>query len=216
MKPYKDVFMNILSPVLIIIISLSAFSQSAFATCAQEKAVVDGMIANQSLPSNYADMNRLLNGVRRKIFISLSSEKKVEFLKAHLDTYLPRLSADQKTYLTELENKFLVPANYSLPVGVRPADETVKAKQVFGEELALEMFNSLGDSTTDGKYGGTPGPVGGSSESTFSCGCATSSDFCDKHWNCVPQPSSFCQTTTSGCGFLWMYSCNGGCVADKY
>jgi hypothetical protein len=46
-----------------------------------------------------------------------------------------------------------------------------------------------------------------SNNSEGSCNCATSSDFCGTY---ICQ-SSGCSSVSSGCGWLWMESCNGSC-----
>lgn len=46
----------------------------------------------------------------------------------------------------------------------------------------------------------------------FYCSCSTESDWCSTNMHCTSQ--SLCTITTSGCGTLWAYWCNGVCKPD--
>jgi hypothetical protein len=106
--------------------------------------------------------------------------------------------------LTEPQTEYLVRFSKALPTITREEGDLFQTEAVglFPKDLGRLMFSSIG-SYTDKPCD----PV----NLQNSCPCSVGSSFnmsCDG--DCTAA-SGRCSTTTEGCGFAWLYSCNGFC-----
>ncbi len=106
--------------------------------------------------------------------------------------------------LTEIQIEFLLRFSKKLPTITKDEAEIfeTEALALFSKETGRMLFGSIGP------YSCT------SSLQPANCQCSVGSSFnmsCDGE--CSAGGSS-CTTTGDGCGFAWLYSCNGRCAAN--
>lgn len=81
---------------------------------------------------------------------------------------------------------------------------------VVGYKLTGDMQHNFDDG------GGLGGGSGGGGGSSNDCGCSQTNDWCDLAGETggVSCKSHTCNTTSSGCGWFWKFSCNGICKGN--
>lgn len=87
------------------------------------------------------------------------------------------------------------------------------AERVFGKGAAKRLFNDLG--TAISLNGSSPATIRNVAAFVPDCGCNDYWSFCGSGKVCKVQPSHVCTTTSSGCGVLWAYPCNGECKDEN-
>lgn len=207
-------------------------SSSAVPEC---KIAHDWAAANsKSLPTSYARFGSYDLTFRKAIFSALTPTAQLDLWKVHLTRIAvsAELSVEQRALLDTVRSRLAV---YLDPATGRTAVEHDKiaerVKTVFGKKLAKTVFFTLGPESQSGQASPTFKQASmlsgaetvikfvakklGLAGAVYSdCDCATQHDWCtDQYHVCVLSGyfDMYCNATDHGCGFLWLYGCDGTC-----
>ncbi len=142
----------------------------------------------------------------RKNYLQLSPAKKFDVWKTRLLNIngLAKIDSNQALLTNRIINR-MNPHWFSNNSDIEE-ELTGYAKEVisgFGKLKAGYLFASL--TTSLEEYKGFYNII---DAGKTSCNCSTKSDFCIGFATCKKED---CDSSKSGCGFLWMYPCNGVC-----
>ncbi|MFB7917427.1 bacteriocin fulvocin C-related protein [Streptomyces sp. NPDC056061] len=185
----------------------------AFARSAQTEARSWVAAHRGTLPRTYAEIAPLPSAVRQAVLVELSPAERSRVWTEHLRNFRaahPALSAPQSRVVQEALDLASSEATFA---GGEPepgsglqrrisAVETA-AKEAFGMADSAALLVTLGPADT-------PPTTGGEAAALATCNCSTTSVWCTV-WEGPNCQCCFC-STTSGCGFLGMYQCNGTCT----
>lgn len=150
---------------------------------------------------------------QRLIYSLLTATEKSDLWVYHLTDAIKEINANkvQQYYLQSLLPQ-LNDTFFSLPEEAASATiEAIKqqARSLFTKEQILYLFFTLDASYTDflAAYNRVD-EIGQPDADKPDCGCSTKSDFCSSVLRCE---ISNCKTTDEGCGFLFLFACNGLC-----
>ena len=183
-------------------------------------------VKSHRLPGTLADLTALPEPYQRAAFAALPPAAKSEVFRERIRSWAAgrTLSSPQREALDAVLS-FATPANYA-GRGQARRDLLERLDNAFSPADTAEAFTSLGSAA--GSYGTWAGaslqlqrqlrailvakadPCDCSVGSAFACdGCDPLFDVFATH--CKPFGWSNCAVTQGGCGFLWMYPCDGRC-----
>lgn len=159
-----------------------------------------------------ADLPRTLVGIanypvayRRAIFRSLAREEQARLWREHLEhalTGITEMTDEQETFVRE------VIAGLPMYLSASAGDPLItelgeRIRSAFGRGLAAELFGTLGPLEARRTVGTADAPL------SVDCSCSAQSDWCSSGADCVRDMMGC--TVVGGCGFLWLYDCDGLC-----
>lgn len=168
--------------------------------------------------------------IQKLSFRTLTSNEKEALWKIQIDYYLSsELNDNQKDVLRKLKDFIsseTFESRYSPDILKNFSDKwTGEAKKFFSSDLIRTIVSEIHtkeyceDYVIASKNPANPRSVTLSAQSQAAmvspnvvvpdCACSTSSDYCGSYALCSSTWRSC--TSTSGCGFLWLYTCNGLC-----
>jgi hypothetical protein len=185
-------------------------------SCQKEKPIDDG--PPPDIPTARTTAKNLLAKFppqnKRLIYNLLTATEKSDLWYYHLLEAIPQINATkaQRQYIDLLLHQ-LTPAFFERDNKLANATIDKLSQEVpklFSKEQFIYLFYSLDDAhyvdflsayyQLDAED--TPNDL------AKNCGCSKESDFCSGILKCQ---SADCEPTSSGCGFLWQYGCNGTC-----
>ena len=157
-----------------------------------------------ALPTTLADLSKHSMTLRRAIYRALDTETRISLWQENL------AEVAREATLTEQQRLFVKRVSHELSGHLRdttPQSEldvlAKEAKAVLGEDLARRAIASLGPEEapiTVTENGNLVNP---------DCSCSVQSPFCG-----FPRMCKIAQCHwTAGCGFLWLFICNGFCYS---
>lgn len=190
------------------------------AFAAPESAAARWARANQErLPQNYDELAAYPMDYRRAITSRLTPEARSRLWVEHLDrsrVAYPHLTAEQRSILDRATALASDPSTFAmddaqrseaLPDLRRLSEQAVAA---FGQDEATAMLATLGPTSaeTSSKAWSVPDDV-----TVPACECSGDFVICNCGFcnSCDTFLRGFCFGTTSGCGFLWGFECDGRC-----
>ena len=171
----------------------------------------------------YYAMSTLPVGEVKALFRNASSNDKSELWRTHLTLFLakrPELNERQKRIILSAMSlatpEFFEMRSSDLSWKVKVQDPLRSLEEqiasAFSRKDAVKIFATLGDDTESVNCGTTyPGSVllkNINYQRPGPCECSTKSDWCPISGYCK---GGNCRETTSGCGTLWSYPCDGMC-----
>ncbi|MGA5207033.1 bacteriocin fulvocin C-related protein [Streptomyces variegatus] len=187
----------------------------AFARSAQTEARSWVAAHRNTLPRTYAAIAPLPSAVRQAVLVELSPAERSRAWTEHLKRFQaahPALTAQQKRVVKEALD--LASSEATFVGGEPPSGSKLQgrisaveaaAKEAFGMADSAALLVTLGpDDTASAVRGKAAAGV------QANCNCSTTSQWCTV-WEGPRCQCCFC-TTTSGCGFLGLYQCNGTCT----
>lgn len=170
----------------------------------------------------YDALSALPINSKRAVFRALSAEAKSELWKIHMNLYLaehPNLTEDQRNVILDAI-ALVAPQLYEVSkdnpewlANVHAPLQSLRkrASEVFSPSVAAEIFARLGKAD---HFNPTKQNVLRirALVTQGECDCSMGSDWCPGDYVCVDED---CQRTSSGCGSLWLYPCDGICRLPK-
>jgi hypothetical protein len=203
----------------IILLICGSIAIAAFLTHSQRAATVNpkregAMRTENNSTERYMNFTNLTLAEKKRYFEEAAAEEKSVLWRVHLALSLtehPDLSIEQQQVIADAIS-FAAPSLFEIfemkTEDVTKRIEKEKALDRFRERIsglfrkdeASAIFRSLGKPqaaqyTTAGQ----------------TCTCSDAGD-CDQPNCCCLSESGGCDPTSSGCGFLWLFSCNGKCT----
>jgi len=159
------------------------------------------------LPTDLAGLSTYSRSYRQGIFRALPPTVKAELWREQLEAY----AADGT--LTQAQRKYI--ANLVPELGELMTERLTKEQTTQYETRILGLFDRRLASRVFANLG-TPSPLLESATSS-TCGCNQSSAF---SCTTITGPDEecaavTCDSTSWGCGFLWLWSCDGQCRAKE-
>lgn len=202
---------------LVVLVSTSGAAVGAEVNCSARQQLLSG--DDEPLPRSYEDLLTYRSEVRPIVYSRLDPVQRSAVWTAHLERYItdhPELTTDQTAVLYEALDLVSDPTVFAASptdeawdsvAGERVRSLEGRIREAFSQEVARSIFASLGDS---------PEPTGlvplkraiGAASVIPVCSCSTASDWCGLNKHCLV---STCERQSSGCGTLWVYTCNGLC-----
>jgi len=141
---------------------------------------------------------------RYNAYLTLDEKEKCLLWETRLEEYMEKytLSESQVNTINKaieiLEPTMFVIENGSLPAAAHFKAEDMKQQFIaaFGYDIARQLLADITEMKTREGF------------VVADCPCSVNSDWCSSGNSCWPD---LCQHTSSGCGTLWLYSCNGSC-----
>ena len=156
------------------------------------------------LPHGYDDLAAHSLPYRKAIFSALAPEARTGLWVEHLNRYRaahPGLSDIQ----AEVIDRAVALVSRMGESAYRPAEELQAvenaAMNAFGRDEARTLLATLGPGSAPGESAAATTP---------DCDCANYSDWCGSGTGCTNYPRP-CIESSSGCGTLWTWECNGIC-----
>jgi len=164
-------------------------------------------IADEWAQNNVGNLPTTLDGIlsydrtyQRAIFNNSPRSTQVGFWREHLGRFVEthnELTLDQASFLTGLSENLEV---YFDAGDDRTSVEALEAdaRELLGDKLAAAAIANLGESN---QLSVAAAPGG--------CSCSVGSDWCTGiNTDCL---AGGCDRTSSGCGTLWLFNCDGNC-----
>ncbi|MER5888028.1 bacteriocin fulvocin C-related protein [Streptomyces sp. NPDC001941] len=187
----------------------------AFARSAQTEARSWVAAHRAGLPRTYTDIAPLPSALRQAVLVELSPAERSRVWVDHLEHFQaaqPTLTARQQRVVHEALALAHSEATFA---GGEPRPGSQLQRRISGVEAAAKEAFGLADSAallvTLGPADSAPSSRGRTAAGPqATCNCSTTSQWCTV-WEGPRCQCCFC-TTTSGCGFLGLYQCNGTCT----
>ncbi|WP_335940213.1 bacteriocin fulvocin C-related protein [Streptomyces sp. PTD5-9] len=186
----------------------------AFARSAQTEARSWVAAHRGALPRTYAAIAPLPSAVRQAVLVELSPAERSRVWTEHLENFRaahPALTAQQSRVVREALDLAGSEATFA---GGEPEPGSGLQRRVSAVETAAKEAFGMADSAallvTLGPADTAPAARDEAAARLATCNCSTTSVWCTV-WEGPHCQCCFC-STTSGCGFLGMYQCNGTCT----
>ena len=173
--------------------------------------VLECELAKEWVAANLDELPTTLNAFaehsitfRRAIFGALDSDVRISLWREHLAAVAHEFaSSEQRLFLERVSREL-----DGLVLGTAPLSELdvlgEQARAILGEDLARRAMGVLGPEPEPAAAVAKDGSV----VPQVLCSCSTSSDFCPAPAICG---AGACTPTTRGCGWFWLYACDGLC-----
>jgi hypothetical protein len=174
-------------------------------SCAKKQ---ENLVSKETLTNSAAikfTLNAKTTEIQKGMYNLLTPEEKSEIWNQKFSNYLidNDLNREQRKFVEELRQiatpNFFDPTQISFKNSINENKIRINAMNLFGVDGAFILLNSISNKKDFTPFDATP---------SGDCSCSRTSDWCGSYTICR---AWICTNTSSGCGTMWSYSCNGSC-----